>query len=321
METLESRLERLVKKGRITMQQAFVLNRKLLKKSRETQSLYLDSLEEGSKTAEQVLEQLEQAGSDHHHYNDPDFQQFKKRMKEFGKEVGSEIESLVSDFDKERFKTNLQSLFTDLSETFKGKPGQQDRTVHGDYNEQDLVVLDQLVIKGKAKFKKLTIQGTLTVEESLEADKIEGSGRLQVMGDLTCKTMDFEGQLTIQGDLQTGSFHNRGRTYLKGDYSGADMSNEGTFNCQGDMQLIRLENQGSLSADRSLRADRVISTGILNCLGMMRSGLIDMNEGRVIMMEADQVRLGKDCRVEDLAYKVSCELDEGAKVNRKKKIS
>lgn len=318
----EKRLEDLVHEGKITMEEGFALSSALSRYSAEKQDEMLRPLEKGERSARSLLEELKDhpTGSGFSSQSDEAFQDFKKRIKSFGKEIGAEVENILSDFDKDRFKSNLQDLFEDLTETFKGKQGRSDRVYHEDLHEENLTVLDRLHVQGEARFKQLNVEGSLTVEKNCSMEKLRGKGNVRIKGDLTCKNLDFEGELTVEGNLQTGTAINRGRLICRGDYSTADLDNRSTMNVQGDIQLIRLLNPGNLAADRSIRADRIESSGVLNCLSLIKAGFIEMKEGRVSFMEGDDISLGKNCRVEDLVYRSSLSKEEGARVTHEKKL-
>ncbi|MDA3851418.1 MAG: hypothetical protein PF447_09115 [Spirochaetaceae bacterium] len=317
MTFIEQRLEELVKQGRITMGQAFNFSKELPRCSAEKRDEILSGLENGSIDADQAQRMFKQRTAT----GDQAFQEFSRKLKDIGKEVGSEIENLVADFDKDKFKSNLQGLFDDLSKSFNQAKAPSSRTVNGNYKEGNLHVLDQLLIKGDGEFDQLDVQGSLTIEGQAKMNKLTGIGMVRIKGNLICKLLDFQGEIYVEGNIQAGTVFNSGRLHCKGDYSGVDLSNSGTLNCQGDMQLLKLENSGSLSVDRSIRSDSVHSSGLLNCLGILNAPLVDLKEGRVVFLEADQVHLGSGCRVEDLAYRLECKKDEGAKVKREKKIN
>lgn len=318
--TTQKRLEILVKNGNITMEEGFALAAELSPFSQSRQESLLLSLEKGERSAQSLLAELKEGYSGSSRGTDEAYQDFKKRIKSFGKEIGAEVENIISDFDKDRFKSNLQDLFDDLTETFKGWGGDSSRVFHEDMHEGDLTVLDSLHIQGEANFSELTVKGNLTVEKDCRANTLRGRGKIRIKGDLHCKNLDFEGELTVEGHLQTGTAVNQGRLICRGDYSSVDMDNRSILNVQGDIQLVRLKNSGNLAADRSLRADSVNSSGNLNCLGLMKAGIIDMKEGRVSYMEGDQINLGKNCRVDDLVYTSSLTKEEGARVQREKKL-
>jgi len=315
METIESRLEALVKNGRISLSEGFTLSSELKRCRPFTRDKILEELETGRMNGREALQELSKPGEDQ------DFQQFTRKLKEVGREVVSEIETIAADFDKEKFKSNMQNLFNDLSETFKGKGQPQDRTAHGDYrSDEDLTVLDHWIVEGDCKLQNLNLLGKMTVNGDLELRRLEGKGLLKVKGSLVCKDLDFQGEIHIEGHLQSGRCRNSGRIYIRKDSTAADLDNRGNINCQGDMQLLKLKNSGQLSCDRNLRADKIYSPGTLNCLGLMQADIIEMSEGKVKMMEGTQIQLGKGASVEDLAYRDSCEADEGARILRKKQI-
>lgn len=315
MESIEARLEALVQKGQIRLSEGFALSTELKRCRPFTRDKILEELESGKMNAQQALDELRQPGEDQ------DFQQFTRKLKEVGREVASEVEKIAADFDKERFKSNMQNLFNDLSETFRGKSGPGVRTAHGNYHsDEDLTVLDQWLVEGDCQLKNLTLQGKMTVNGDLELRRLEGKGNLRVKGDLICKDLDFAGEIQVDQQMQSGRCRNSGRLYVRKDYTGADMDNRGMVNCQGDMQLIKLKNSGTLSCDRNLRSDRIQSGGVLNSLSLVQADIIEMSEGKVRMMEGTQIHLGKDASVDDLAYRDSCTQEEGARVLRKKQI-
>lgn len=315
MDTIESRLEALVNKGQISLSEGFTLSTELKRCRPFTRDKILEELESGRMNGREALEELRKPGEDQ------DFQQFTRKLKEVGQEVVSEIETIAADFDKERFKSNMQNLFNDLSETFRGKGRPEERTAHGDYHsDEDLTVLDSWIVEGDCRLKNLNLLGKMTVNGDLELRRLEGKGQLRVKGSLVCKDLDFQGEIHIDGHLQSGRCRNDGRLYTRKDSTAADLDNRGIINCQGDMQLLTLKNSGNLSCDRNLRSDRIHSVGTLHCLGLMQADFIEMSEGRVKIMEGTQIQLGKGVAVDDLAYRDSCEIEEGARVLRKKKL-
>lgn len=325
MKSLEARLEELSKNGKITLSQALTLSKELGKLPVYRYENLLDRLEFGSISPEALIDELQGRGQSQKKENrensdDQAFQDFTHRIKQFGRELGTELESLVGDFDKDRLKANMHSLFDDLSKTFGGSNNfERGRRVKGNYKQGDVTLLDQLHIEGNATMEHLNLQGALTVDGNLELTELKGVGQLKVQGNLNCKSLDFQGELFCGGELQIGTALNRGRIHCREDYSGADLDNQGTLNCQGNMQLIKLLNSGSLSADRSLKADRVDSSGPLNCMGIMKVSIADMEQCRVQLLEADQVHLGPKCRIEELSYSLECRVHHDAQVRNTRK--
>jgi len=184
------------------------------------------------------------------------------------------------------------------------------------------------------------------------------NGIMKSPGNLVCDDVDVNGILKVDGDLNTGELNGNGMIKITGDIKAVTIKMNGTLKVLGNIDVKSL-NMGGIIKSNSINSENIIMSGKLNVEENINCDIFDLKfdgnssveniEGSKVKVEhkkiikhqfkvntisadeidieyvtcdtisGDIVKVGKGCKVENITYITSLEIDPHAKVKNSQK--
>ncbi|WNB91490.1 polymer-forming cytoskeletal protein [Bacillus sp. NEB1478] len=212
-------------------------------------------------------------------------------------------------------------------------------------------------VKGNVKAESVKVNGSANIEGNMDAHEVSINGSSDIDGNVNCKEIKIQGSASIKGELKAKEIYVRGTSSVDGNVAGDEIEIRGQVKIKGDCEAESFNSRGNFSISGLLNAGHIDiellrhceakeiggehivvrktndSTGLKKLIKYFVSQnddslSADVIEGDHVYLEYTQakvvrgntVEIGPGCKIENIEYKESLEIDENAKVGKQQKI-
>lgn len=217
-------------------------------------------------------------------------------------------------------------------------------------------VKHELIISGSGTasggdYSHIRITGNGNIQGEVHCESIYTNGSSRVSGDLTSRSLQVNGSSKLLGKLHSQSIKINGLLQVKENIQGDSLKSYGALQVEKDCEVEDFQAKGSFEVNGLLNAETIniqlysksyakeiggkkitvrkqyvnLLENVLKRFFDWRGILtVDLIEGDDIHLEGTHARMvrgkrvviGKDCRIEQVEYTESLDIQDGAKVDR-----
>lgn len=183
-------------------------------------------------------------------------------------------------------------------------------TINGNTEAQSIESSGNFTVKGQARIGEWVSEGRGRVEESLNAQKILAQGYLSVGAGVSCTNFYSKGSLAIENELKAETVEIEISGFCTvGEIEGKDIliRKQKNLNLKG---LAKLFNPllGSKREWEKLKCTKISGTHV------------EIEQVDAQSVSGDKIKIGADCRVEEVLYRDELEIDPSSQVGKQTKI-
>ncbi len=222
--------------------------------------------------------------------------------------------------------------------------------------KMDLKIYGQGSSKGGI-FEDVIIKGTGQIHGDLDCDNYKVYGNCEIEGNLNSKTVVIKGQAEFGGDLNAKSLNIQGEVIVEGDLFLDESVITGNIKCKRDFNAETFDLEGGFRIEGLLNADQININMYWPCtvreiggtevkvrkdekfsfLGfknlimphssskLLKTDIIEADEiylenTHAKIVRGNNIKIGPDCKIDLVEYKVSYKKDDKSVVNTLKKF-
>jgi len=209
--------------------------------------------------------------------------------------------------------------------------------ITGDTEAKEININGSGKIEGNTVTSKIEINGTGLIEGNLESKQVISDGELIIRGVIIAENILTNGMLSVQKMIKAKKIKARGNLYSSKGLESEEFNLEGAFKIEELLNSNKIDILFSgncyakeIGGDEILiRHTYTFDFGFtIGCFGINDRMEAELIEGNTVFIEYTKVKvvrghnikIGKNCVIEEVEYFDSIEIDPGAIVKTKKKI-
>ncbi len=195
-------------------------------------------------------------------------------------------------------------------------------TVHGDIGCNSFDTSGVGKINGNVKAEKFSVSGVLNITGNVKATKVDISGVNKTIGDFSGNELKCDGIIKIENDMEFENINISGSINTKGFINCENLSIflHGTSTCNeiGASKIVILPNEKNKSIfnffiPKKFKENKLVATSI-------EGDDIRLENCEVKTVKGKKIVIGPNCKIGEIEYSESIEIDKSSKVEKNNKI-